>query len=350
VTLLNLLPPATLIGYGLAEMTSIQHFQPNRRAVEFVAFGDFQLLDVAGPSQVFATANDLARLARQPAPYTLQVVAGSDGLIASSSGMTLGAAALPAPGAPLDTLIVSGGYGVDKACKDEALLAWLKLRAAHARRLCSVCSGALILAAAGLLTGRRVATHWGRCAQLQRQYPEIKVENDPIFVRDGHVWTSAGVTAGVDLALALVEEDLGRATALAVARQLVVFLKRPGGQAQFSAALELQAADERFETLNAWISENLNADLSVPRLAEKAGMSERNFARRYKQATGVSPARAIERLRVEAAQRRLCETREPIKRVAARCGFGGEETMRRSFQRIACIGPQDFRARFSREA
>jgi transcriptional regulator GlxA family with amidase domain len=331
-------------------MTRIPHFLPNRRVIEVVAFDQHQLLDVAGPSQVFATANDLARLAGQPAPYALQVVAGDGGLVASSSGLMLGAAALPAPGAPLHTLIVAGGYGVDKACRDEALLAWLKLRAARARRLCSVCSGALILAATGLLAGRRVTTHWRRCAQLQREYPEIKVENDPIFIRDGDIWTSAGVTAGVDLALALVEEDLGRAAALAVARQLVVFLKRPGGQAQFSAALDLQAADERFETLNAWIAENLGADLSVPRLAEKAGMSERNFARRYKQATGLSPARAIERLRVEAAQRQLCDSREPMKRVAARCGFGGEETMRRSFMRIACIGPQDFRARFSREA
>jgi transcriptional regulator GlxA family with amidase domain len=329
-------------------MTNDPLFPPNPKAVEFLAFDNLQLLDVAGPLQVFATANDLARLARRPKPYVLQVVAREGGLVASSAGLTLGAAPLPAAEAPLDTLIVAGGYGVDAACEDEALLGWLRARAPHARRLCSVCSGALILAAAGLLAGRRAATHWGRCEELRRKYPDVKVENDPIYIRDGNVWTSAGVTAGVDLALALVEEDLGRAAALAIARQLVVFLKRPGGQAQFSAALALQAADERFETLNAWIAENLGADLSVPRLADKAGMSERTFLRRYKQATGLSPARAIERLRVEAAQRRLCETAEPIKRVAARCGFGGEETMRRSFQRIARIGPQDFRARFSR--
>jgi transcriptional regulator GlxA family with amidase domain len=332
----------------MAEMTDAPPFLPSRRLIEFLAFDNLQLLDVAGPLQAFATANDLARLARQPIPYALHVVAGDGGLVRSSAGLTLGASPLPAPDGPLDTLIVAGGYGVDAACKDEALVAWLKIRAARARRLCSVCSGALLLAAAGLLAGRRAATHWSRCDQLRRRHQDVRVENDPIYVRDGHIWTSAGVTTGIDLALALIEDDLGRPTALEVARQLVVFLKRPGGQAQFSTMLRLQAADEHFEALNAWIGENLNADLSVPSLADKAGMSERTFARRYKQATGLSPARAIERLRVEAAQRRLCETGEPIKRIAAHCGFGGEETMRRSFRRIARASPQEFRARFSR--
>jgi transcriptional regulator GlxA family with amidase domain len=332
----------------LAEMTKVPPFPPRApRRIEIVAFDGVQLLDVTGPAQVFATANDLARLSGDAPPYALVVVAREGATVESSSGLTLGARSLTLE-EPVDTLVVAGGYGVDRAAQDGALLDWLKRRASGARRLCSVCSGALLLAAAGLLGGRRAATHWGRCEELGRKYPEIQVEADAIFVRDGDVWTSAGVTAGIDLALALVEEDIGRRVSLAVARQLVVFLKRPGGQAQFSAALQLQTADGRFDTLNGWVGDNLAAELSVRRLADRAGMSERSFARRYKQATGLSPAKAVEHLRVEAAQRRLCETGDSLKRVAARCGFGGEETMRRSFLRVAQIGPQEYRARFSR--
>ncbi len=249
-------------------MTENPRFTPNLlRVVEVVAFPDVQLLDVAGPLQAFATANDLAWLAKRPRPYGLHVVAREAGHIASSSGLTLGAAPLPAPETPLDTLIVAGGYGVDAACRDETLVTWLKARAAQARRVCSVCSGALLLAEAGLLAGRRAATHWGRCAELSRKHPDVMVEPDPIFVRDGPIWTSAGVTAGIDLALALIEEDLGRREALAVARQLVVFLKRPGGQAQFSAALALQAADERFEELNRAGSATICAPISQCRVS-----------------------------------------------------------------------------------
>jgi transcriptional regulator GlxA family with amidase domain len=321
--------------------------KPPRR-IEILAFDGVQLLDVAGPLQVFATANDLAAQRRLTAPYALEVVAPDAPNVATSSGLALVARPLATDRGGLDTLIVAGGYGVNAAREDAALLAWLRQRAALARRTASVCSGAMLLAAAGLLNGRRVATHWTRCAELARAYPEIKVESDPIFIRDGDIWTSAGITAGIDLALALVEEDLGREAALAAARQLVVFLKRPGGQAQFSAALSLQQGDGGFDDLHAWIGDNLGADLSVSRLACRAQMSERTFLRRYKQATGCSPAKAIERLRVEAAQRRLCESREPVKRVAAGCGFGSEETMRRSFARIARVSPQDYRTRFSR--
>jgi len=205
---------------------------------------------------------------------------------------------------------------------------------------------AFILAAAGLLDGRRAATHWKYCAKLAQRFPAVHVEPDPIFVCDGPVWTSAGVTAGIDLALALVEEDLGRSMALAVARYLVVFLKRPGGQAQFSAALTLQAADDKFGALHDWINQHLAGDLSLSVLADQAGMSERSFSRHYAEATGQTPARAIERLRVEAAQRLLSETRLPVKRIAQRCGLGSEETMRRSFHRLIDITPQDYRARF----
>jgi transcriptional regulator GlxA family with amidase domain len=210
-----------------------------------------------------------------------------------------------------------------------------------------VCTGAFLLGAAGLFDGRRAVTHWRECNELARRCPEAKVESDPIFVRDGAVWSSAGITAGIDLALALVEEDLGRDLALAVARHLVVFLKRPGGQSQFSTALSLQMADDRFAALHDWMTNNVASNLSLPALAERAGMSERTFSRRYVEATGHTPARAVERLRLETARRLLSDTRLPVKRIAERCGFGSEETMRRSFIRVLSATPQDYRARFS---
>ena len=242
---------------------------------------------------------------------------------------------------------MAGGPGVHAAAADPALLRWVLARARRARRVASVCTGAFVLAAAGMLDGRRAATHWMHCAELARRFPAVRVEPDPIFVRDGAIWTSAGVTAAIDLALALVEEDVGRALSLAVARHLVMFLKRPGGQAQFSTVLALQGTEERFEGLHGWIAGRLAGDLSLPTLARKAGMSERSFSRHYAKATGVTPARAVERLRVEAARRLLSDTRLPIKRITERCGFGSEETLRRSFVRLLAATPQDYRARFS---
>jgi len=267
--------------------------------------------------------------------------------IATSSGLGLVAAPLPPAGAPVDTLVIAGGSGVRAAASDASLVDWVRRRAGAARRVASVCTGAFLLSATGVLDGRRATTHWSVCADLAREYPAVRVEPDPIFINDGPVWTSAGVTAGIDLALALVEEDLGRATALAVARYLVVFLKRPGGQSQFSAALSLQAEEDRFSRLNTWIAGNLAADLSLGTLAREAGMSERSFSRRYAEATGATPARAVERLRVEGAPQLLSDTGLPVKAVAARCGFGAEETMRRSFLRLLAVTPQDYRARFS---
>jgi len=221
-------------------------------------------------------------------------------------------------------------------------------RAERARRVASVCTGAFLLAASHVLDGRRAATHWSVCADLARRFPAVHVESDPIFVNDGPVWTSAGVTAGIDLALALVEQDLGRTAALAVARYPVVFLKRPGGQAQFSATLSLQSADDKFGALHHWINAHLSDDISLPVLARQAGMSERSFSRHYQEATGLTPARAIERLRVEEARRLLSESGLPVKRISRRCGFGSEETMRRSFLRVLAATPQDYRARFGR--
>ena len=204
-----------------------------------------------------------------------------------------------------------------------------------------------MLGAAGFLDGRRAVTHWEYCARLAQRFPRARVETDPIFINDGPVWTSAGVTAGIDLAMALVEQDLGRTIALAVAQHLVVFLKRPGGQAQFSAALTLQVSGDRFADLHAWIEDHLADDLSLRQLAAQAGMSERSFGRRYREATGVTPGHTIERLRVEAARHVLLETGLPLKRVATRCGFGSEETMRRAFLRVQGVGPRDYRDRFN---
>jgi transcriptional regulator GlxA family with amidase domain len=316
------------------------------RLIEVLVFPEVQLLDVAGPVQVFTAANELSAKAAAQAPYAIRVVAPKGAQVRATSGLTFATTPLPDPVEPLDTLIVAGGQGVMRAADDPKLVDWLQARAGVARRTASVCTGAFLLAAAGLLDRRRAVTHWEYCDLLGRRYPAVKVEPDPIFVHDRDVWTSAGVTAGIDLSLALVEEDLGRGLALGVARNLVVFLKRPGGQAQFSAALSLQSADDRFADLHSWLAEHLADDLSLSRLAAQVGMSERSFLRRYREATGMTPAHAVERLRVEAARQLLVETRLPAKRIAARCGFGSEETMRRSFARLQGVSPQDYRQRF----
>ncbi len=304
-----------------------------------------QLLDVAGPLQVFATANDAAAARGLPQPYAVNVVSGPGRLVRTSSGLSLASEKLPSGRAP-HTLIVAGGPGVEAALADAALRDWVRRRATRAVRVCSVCTGAFLLATTGLLSGRRATTHWSFCDELERRFPQIEVDTNPIFVRDGKFWTSAGVTAGIDLALALVEDDLGRDIALAVARYLVVFLKRPGGQAQYSALLSLQSADERFAALHEWIGRNLSSDLSLGTLAGRAGMSERSLIRHYTKATGLTPARAVEKLRVEAACSLMTGSRLPMKRVAQRCGFGSEETMRRSFLRVVKVPPQAYRARF----
>jgi transcriptional regulator GlxA family with amidase domain len=333
---------------SLAVMPKTPRFAPySVRVVELLAFPLVQLLDVTGPFQVFASANDFVLEAGGRPPYDLKVVAQSGTQVTASSGLKLSTLPLPRSGAAVDTVMVAGGQGVEAAAADPVIIEWVQARAKRARRVASVCTGAFLLAAAGLLDGRRAATHWSYCAELARRFPKVRVESDPIFVRDGSVWSSAGVTAGIDLALALVEEDLGPTLALAVARYLVVFMKRPGGQAQFSTALSLQAADDKFGALHGWINKHLDDDLPLPKLADRAGMSERSFSRHYAEATGLTPARAIERLRVEAARRLLSESDLPVKRISRRCGFGSEETMRRSFLRLVAVTPQEYRTRFS---
>lgn len=317
------------------------------RSIEILAYPLVQVLDVTGPLQVFATANDQVALTGGAPPYAIRVVAQNGQHVkASAAGLGLTVAALPAVESEVDTLIIAGGPGIEAAAADPVLVEWVRKRSHRARRVASVCTGAFLLATAGLLDGRRAATHWSLCAELARRFPSVRVESDPIFVRDGRIWTSAGITAGIDLALALVEQDLGRTVALAVARYLVVFLKRPGGQAQFSAALSLQSSEDTFGALHDWINRHLGEDMPLAVLASQAGMSERSFSRHYVQATGTTPARAVERLRVEAARRLLSDSRLAVKRISQRCGFGSEETMRRSFLRLLAATPQDYRERF----
>jgi transcriptional regulator GlxA family with amidase domain len=244
---------------------------------------------------------------------------------------------------PLDTLIVAGGWGSREAAACLETLAFIRAASARARRTASVCSGAFILAAAGLLDGRRATTHWGRAAELARAYPLVHVDPDRIFTRDGDVWTSAGITAGIDLALALVADDLGEGVAKRTAQQLVVYYRRPGGQSQFSALLEADPPHGRFASLLGWAREHLHERLSVERLAECAVMSPRHFARAFAAETGVTPAKAIERLRIEAARDIVESSAEPIEGVAVRTGFGDPERMRRAFIRAFGQPPQALR-------
>ena len=322
------------------------------RHVVFVAFNQALLLDIAGPLQVFASARDLARARGASDPYAISVVAPGGGPTVTSSGLVIATAPLATVARkPIDTLIVVGGAGSRPASGDAALIRWIARHARRAGRVCSVCTGAFLLAAAGLLDGKRAATHWAAADELRQRFPRVAVDPDPIFLRSGKVWTSAGVTAGIDLALALVEEDLGRTAALQLARHLVVFLKRPGGQSQFSAHLEAQSSeDNRFAALHDWMAQHLDADLRVERLAERVGMSPRNFARVYTALAGTTPAKAVERLRLEAARRALEAGALPIETIARRSGFGDEERMRRSFLRHLGIPPRHYRHRFSRAA
>jgi len=325
---------------------------PTVRHVAILTYPGGQTLDVTGPFEVFATANRFApattgrETAAAPA-YSIEVLAPQAGPVAMHSGLELVAArGYGAVRGPLDTLIVAGG-DARRAAQDARLLRWLTRLEPRVRRLASVCTGAFILAAAGILDGRTVATHWASTAALARRYPRVSVDADALFVRDGHVYTSAGVTAGMDLALALVEDDLGRGVALNVARQLVLFLKRPGGQSQFSTHLAAQMIDQGpLRDLPEWILANLEADLSVEALASHAGMSPRNFARVFTQRTGVTPAKFVERARVERARHRLEDSELPVDVIAADCGFGSAERMRRTFHRHLQVVPNDYRKRF----
>jgi transcriptional regulator GlxA family with amidase domain len=319
------------------------------RQIAILTYPGVQSLDVTGPLEVFMGARELiAAEARHERSYEVSILSREGEPLRTSSGLTIAPhAGLREAPADIDTLIVAGGHGHMEAASDSRLIEWIARSAATARRTVSVCTGAFLLARAGLLDGRRATTHWAAAAELARLYPAVRVDPEPIFVRDGPIWTSAGVTAGMDLALALVEDDLDRDAALTIARHLVLFLRRPGNQSQFSATLSAQQPRrEPLREAQRHVVENVAGELSVEALAARAHMSPRHFARAFRAETGVTPARYVEQVRVEAARRLLEETSEPIAAVAAACGFGTAETMRRVFLRTFEVGPAEYRRRF----
>ncbi|MBL8537821.1 MAG: GlxA family transcriptional regulator [Hyphomonadaceae bacterium] len=315
-------------------MSKNPRFPPTPRLIAFVVFPGFQLLDAAGPLAAFEIAERFS-----PRAYRLRVVAAAAGLVRSSSGVSFPADALRAA-AHADTVIVAGGQGTRAAMQDSALLRTLRRLKGRVRRLSSVCSGAFVLAAAGLLDGKTATTHWRQAPLLARLHPDVTVLADRIHVEDGDIWTSAGVTAGIDLALAMIEQDLGSDVAANVAREMVVYAKRPGGQAQHSALLDIDAP--RFAELNAWMRAHMGENLNVEKLAARAGMSPRTFARAYAADTGTTPAKAVERLRVDAARAALARGGSLLA-IARKTGFGDPERMRRAFIRVYGTPPAALR-------
>lgn len=313
------------------------------RRIVIAGYPGVQLLDVVGPAEVFSGANRLV-----PDAYRIELASVGAAPVDSASGLALQVDTdLRRVRGPIDTLLVPGGFGTVDAVFDAELLATITRLAGRARRVTSVCAGAYLLAASGLLRGRRATTHWSECERLAATFPDVQVEPDAIFVRDDPVWTSAGVTAGIDLALALVEDDLGRDVALTVARWLVVFVRRPGGQSQFSAQLAAQLAErDALRDLQHFVAEHPTADLGVAALARRVHMSERHFARVFVQEVGVTPAVYVERTRTEIARRLLEETGLGLEEVAAAAGFGSVETLRRAVHKHLGVAPSDYRQRF----
>ncbi|MEU3906932.1 DJ-1/PfpI family protein [Streptomyces goshikiensis] len=322
---------------------------PATRRVVIAVFPDVDLLDVTGPAEVFALAN---RETGGTAGYRVQLAGRTGGAVATSAGVRLVAdLSFAEVGGVLDTLLVPGAVdmhpGGPVARIDRDVVEWVKRAAPQARRVASVCAGAHLLAAAGLLDGRTATTHWSTAAQLAADHPAVTVDPDPIFVRSGKVWTGAGISACMDLALALVAEDLGEEAALAVARQLVMYLKRQGGQSQFSVPLSRPPASRRdIDELRMFIADHLDGDLSAAALAGRMCLSERHFARVFRQETGTSPASYVEAARVEAARRLLESTDQALDEVAAGCGFGSVETLHRALRKQIGTSPAAYRRRF----
>jgi transcriptional regulator GlxA family with amidase domain len=313
-----------------------------QQRIGFVVFDDVEALDVTGPWEVLHTAGAFAG-----APPELLCLTADGGDVRSSSGLVYRADAAIADVTDLDTLIVAGGIGVAAALEVDRVVEGVRRLSGRARRTAGVCSGAFLLAEAGLLDGRRATTHWARAGQLADRYPAVEVDPDPIFIRDGDVLTSAGVTAGMDLALALVEEDHGRNVALQTARMLVVYARRPGGQSQFSVQLSRGcAADPPLRDLQGWIAEHPDGDLSVGALAGRMHLSERQLSRVFRRELGTTPADYVEQVRVESARGLLESEADPLDLVAARTGFASAEVMRRAFHRRLGASPRDYRDRF----
>jgi transcriptional regulator GlxA family with amidase domain len=318
--------------------------------IAFLVYPGVQALDLSGPLELFARATRLLRDERRSHPgYAPMVVGTTEGPIAGSSGFRfLPDAIFPQVRSGVDTLLVVGGIGVDALLDQPTVLEWLRKMSRRVRRLGSVCTGAFLLAEAGLLDGRAATTHWSRATELARSYPRVHVEEDRNWVRDGNLYTSAGVSAGMDLALALIEEDLGADVALQVARAMVMYLRRPGDQSQYSAPLRLQAAQSpSVRDLVAWAAENPARDLSVPALAHRMGRSPRQLTRVFQRELGVAPAEAVEQLRLEAARRALQQSEKGLEEIAAETGFGSAEVLRRAFLRVLHVTPSAYRERFS---
>ncbi|MEU0410697.1 GlxA family transcriptional regulator [Streptomyces griseorubiginosus] len=310
------------------------------RTVLFVLFDGVQSLDVTGPLEVFAGAEQ-----HTPGTYRIRTASPDGAPVRTSSGLTVVPDEALARADTPHTLLVPGGQGTRRP--DAYLADWLREHGPRAERLVSVCTGAIRLAEAGLLDGRRVTTHWAYCDRLARDHPAVEVDPDPIYVRDGHVSTSAGVTSGIDLALALVEEDLGREAALTIARHLVVFLRRPGNQAQFSAQLAAQTAQrEPLREVQQWITEHPADDLSVETLAARARLSPRHFARAFQTETGMTPGRYVDRVRLEHARRLLEDTLDGVEEISRASGYGTPEGMRRAFVKALGTAPSEYRRRF----
>ena len=307
-----------------------------RRSIGLLIFPDFQLLDAAGPIAAFEIAGRYV-----PGTYDLTIMAAEPGTVRSSSGVAM--LAEPLSTSTYDTMMIAGGDGTRTAALDHRIQAWTRATSAKARRTASVCSGAYILAEAGLLNGKRATTHWQRSADFARRYPQVTLEPDRIFVREGETWTSAGITAGIDMSLAMIADDLGEEISRRTAQQLVVYHRRPGGQSQFSALLEMGGQEGRFAKLLDWMRANLAGPLTVEHLADQAAMSPRHFARAFAAETGMTPAKAVERLRLETARERVEASNDSIDRVAEQVGFGDPERMRRAFLRAFGQPPQALR-------